>query len=90
MTIESYSLQDEGTRWLHYVQLLDLWQDGLVIMQEQGIHGELETDQARLLTAGIEMLQRHMDSLTAYNSRKYAFMRELDAAHNEGVGLIKE
>jgi hypothetical protein len=88
MTIERYSLEDEGTRWQHYTQLLDLWQDGLAIMHEQGIHGELEKNRADLLTSGIEMLQRHLDSLTDYNSKKYAFMRELDGAHNDGVKLV--
>jgi hypothetical protein len=88
MTIERHSLEDVGTRWSHYSQLLDLWQDGLAIMQEQGIHGELDKNRADLLTSGIEMLQRHMDSLTEYNSKKYAFMRELDAAHNAGVESI--
>jgi len=90
MPIEHYSLGDEGTRWLHYVQLLDLWQDGLAIMQEQGIHNELDKNRADLLTSGIDMLQRHLDSLTEYNSRKYKFNRELDAITIEGADLIKD
>ncbi len=84
------NLEDNGSRWTHYSQLLDLWQDALALLQAQGIHSEMAKDKSALLTAGIEVLQLQLDATSEYNSRSFKFMREIDAAHEAGAELLKE
>jgi hypothetical protein len=56
-------LLDVGTRYLHMVQLLEMWENGLVVLSG---HPTLSTANVLLkpqLEAGVELLRTHIDTM---------------------------
>lgn len=70
-------LEDVGTRYLHMVQLLEMWENGLVVLNG---HPTLSTENVKMkpqLEHGIELLRNHIDTMANvkdFLKYKYATM----------------
>jgi len=61
----SLNLEDVGTRELHLIQLLDVWNGGLNILlaKSEVNRTERETEMIKTLMFAIELLKKHMTSI---------------------------
>lgn len=86
---DKYALTDEGTRYIHYTDLLDLWGVGIEILQKQNTAFQSPADKKKLesLKTSVELLERHMEALADYRIKSY---RLRDEVNNINSSIIKE
>lgn len=58
------SLDDTGTRYVHYTELLELWESGIEIMQRRSRFSETDKWKYAELLAAISMLRQQIDILS--------------------------
>lgn len=62
-----FKLEDIGTRYIHYVQLLDLWEFGLDIMKKYTYKSSLDEKRVADLEVGINLLRKQIEVMGDYD-----------------------
>lgn len=70
--ITPFGLKDTGTRWQHYVELLELWEQALAILEGYHYKTDDDTDRIVRLREGISLLRKQIDVMSGYHAGQYA------------------
>lgn len=58
------SLDDVGTRYKHYVELLELWESGIPYMEQRARFSDLAKKRLTMLSSAVYMLRQQLDVLS--------------------------
>jgi hypothetical protein len=82
MELENYSQkpEDEGSRYKHYTELLELWEDGLELLYRQSNFGHSHALAMKILQleCAILTLKIQIDVLCGYKKTDYALRYKID------------
>jgi hypothetical protein len=83
---------DAGTRYNHYRELLDLWDDGVVVLKRYPSKSQSEAEKLAQLEAATSLLRKQIDIMTGYDGSLYSsalfsLKRQID---NINPNLIEE
>lgn len=65
--LSTFKLTDVGTRYLHYVQLIDLFETGLGILKKLTYTSTLDIERAKELEIAIKLLKKQLDVMGDYD-----------------------
>jgi hypothetical protein len=92
-------LDDTGTRFKHYSELLDLWDSGLAILKEQkeqfanhnGVYfSTAKEEELKSLEAASKMLAKQMEILAEYDQNTWKLRQIVDGLETQGINDIPE
>lgn len=64
---KSKKLYDIGTRWQHYSDLLDIWEETAELMNQYSYLGKFDAEKQKLLNSCIDILRNTMDGMSEYH-----------------------
>jgi hypothetical protein len=73
-------LNESGTRYEHYRELLDLWEDGLVALGSMNpkLMGRSEEMKKLMLDAGVALVKSELTRLSNFDKKKFDLMKVVD------------
>lgn len=71
-------LDDLGTRYEHYSDLLSLWEESAEIMLGYATSSKHDTEKLALLRASIELMRNTLDGMAEYHDMMLALRRLVD------------
>ena len=80
------ALFEQGTRYQHYRDLLELWQSGLEVLNRYTFSSDVIRKQQ--LEAGIFLLQKQLDVACGYEGKAWELREEIDSI-TRNVDTIK-
>jgi len=94
---DGHTLDDEGTRYQHYHELLDRWEEGLEIMNKYSYVNEVDKKKKEKLEAAVELLRTQIEVLANYGNNEIYALTEIDKLPKDpsaikggrGTALIK-
>jgi hypothetical protein len=90
MELESYTQKPDnvGSRYVHYTELLELWEDALVLLirQDEYSHSTKLKDQIAIMEASIKTLKTQIDVMCGYKRIDYGLRYAVDNSTSEAKG----
>lgn len=78
--IPTMSLDDRGTRYQHYRELIDLWETGAEIIRKYGIAESSETkERLRKLDAAVFLVNTQIEKMSCYGGKRLSLAMEIDS-----------
>ena len=82
LEFESYDLKpvDIGTRYLHYRQLMDLWEDAIVMLERQNTYSPNKSirDNINNIEISLEVLKTQIDVMCQFKAYDYKTKYKID------------
>ena len=75
---KSKSLSDTGTRYLHYSELISVWEEGAYMISTHSYIGKNEQGKLDQLNASIELLRNTLDGMAEYHDMQIALRKLID------------
>lgn len=79
------TLDDSGSRYKHYTELLDLWEDGLFMLKTSSKYYDAEVHTKRIseLENAIALLRKQLNNLSNFPTDVYKLRPVIDDVHGE-------
>lgn len=71
-------LSDTGTRYLHYSELISVWEEGAEMISTHSYIGKAEQDKLDLLKAAVELLRNTLDGMAEYHDSQVQLRKLVD------------
>lgn len=74
----SKKLHDTGTRYLHYSELISVWEEGAEMIATHSYIGKSEQAKLDMLRAAVELLRNTLDGMAEYHDAQVALRKLVD------------
>ena len=72
------SLDDEGTRWAHFSQLVTMWEEGQTILEGRPYRDAENLLKTQGIKIGIALLKKTMEGMSGYRDRELELRKLID------------
>jgi hypothetical protein len=73
---QQHSLKDIGTREKHYLELLEMWQNGKQIIEDKYYKSTMDHNRLEELITAIQLLQFHLKDFAGYDFTSLRYYRK--------------
>ena len=74
----SKKLHDTGTRYLHYSELISVWEEGAEMISTHSYIGKAEQAKLEILRASVELLRNTLDGMAEYHDAMVGLRKLVD------------
>lgn len=73
-------LMENGTRYQHYTELIDIFSLGIEVINNLGTHKSDADEKSRVeLEHAVNRIQKRMDVLSKYSAKQYALAKDVNS-----------